>query len=162
MGAQTSIAVTLTDDDVVAKTPPTMANMAAQVGKVGAAFSFNTATSCTATDGDPITGYAIASGTLPANVTLTTPSVPPVRLTVNASVPTFSAIVRVAAPANDSAPGVSGLIVICSVPAGTDAPSISLQLRVTFATTATVGMPEIKPVVGFNVTFAGSVPVTTA
>lgn len=70
LGAQISIAVTLTDDDAAAKTPPTMANMAAQIGKVGIAFSFNTATSCTATDGDPITGYTVASGTLPANVTL--------------------------------------------------------------------------------------------
>ncbi len=70
LGTQTSIAVTLTDDDVVAKTPPTMANMAAQVGKIGTPFSFNTATSCSATDGDPITGYTVASGTLPANVTL--------------------------------------------------------------------------------------------
>ncbi len=70
LGAQSSIAVTLTDDDLAPKTPPTMANMAAQVGKVGVAFSFNTATSCTATDGDPIIGYTVASGTLPANVTL--------------------------------------------------------------------------------------------
>ncbi len=70
LGAQTSIAVTLNDDDAVVKTPPTMANMAAQIGKVGAAFSFNAATACTATDGDPITGYTVASGTLPAGVTL--------------------------------------------------------------------------------------------
>ena len=97
-----------------------------------------------------------------AQVTPTAPSVPPVRLTDSASVPTFSAIVRVAAPANESAPGVSGLIAICSVPAGTDVPSMSLQLMLTLATTAAVGVPEIKPVVGLSATFEGSVPDATA
>ncbi|MEO7253579.1 MAG: choice-of-anchor U domain-containing protein, partial [Casimicrobium sp.] len=34
------------------------------------AFNFSVASACTATDGDPITGYTVTSGTLPAGITL--------------------------------------------------------------------------------------------
>ena len=110
LGAQTSIAVTLTDDDAAAKTPPSMANMAAQTGKVGTAFSFNTATACTATDGDPITGYSVASGTLPANVTL------------NSTTGLISG--------TPTAAVVSNVTIACSDIDGTSNPAGSLQITI--------------------------------
>ena len=51
---------------------------------------------------------------------------------------------------------------IFSVPAGIDAPSISLQLMLTLATMAAVGVPEMMPVIVFNVTFAGNAPEASA
>ena len=110
LGAQTSIAVTVTDDDAAAKTPPTMANMAAQIGKAGAAFSFNAAAACTATDGDPITGYSVASGTLPANVTL------------NAMTGLISG--------TPTAAVVSNVTIACSDIDGTSNPAGSLQITI--------------------------------
>ena len=47
-----------------------MANLPAQTGTVNTAFSFSVASACTPTDGDPITGYSLSSGTLPAGITL--------------------------------------------------------------------------------------------
>ena len=114
LGAPASIAVTLTDDDVAAKTPPTMANMANQTGKVGTAFSFSTASACTATDGDPITGYTVASGTLPANVTL------------NATTGLISGTPTVAV--------VSNVTIACSDIDGTSNPAGALKITISALT----------------------------
>lgn len=61
-----------TDTDAVVhpQVPPTLGNVPDQSGTVGTAFSLALAPWVTLTNGDAITGYAIASGSLPPGLTL--------------------------------------------------------------------------------------------
>lgn len=78
------LSVTATDNDgtstpenftltiSAAQVAPIMGNIPNQTGTVGQAYNLNVASHVTLTDGDPILSYAIASGSLPAGLTLNT------------------------------------------------------------------------------------------
>ena len=59
-----------TDNSSPSATPPVMGDVPSQNGMVGVALSLNLAAYVTTTNGDAITGYALASGSLPPGLTL--------------------------------------------------------------------------------------------